>query len=120
MAAPKPIRIFDLVYHEMYTPAGCLTAAQWLRDGFRVVGDHMTQLLVLHDRPHGRRRSPEEPFAAEEVAALRLRLGESERPSDEDRRLLVRLDVAAQVSWANLYPPEAVEPITTPTQSEAW
>jgi hypothetical protein len=30
------------------------------------------------------------------------------------------MDLACQVSWANLYPPEAVVPIDEPTQPEAW
>lgn len=77
-------------------------------------------MLVLHDRPHNRKRPSEEPYPAEEVAALRQRLADSEYPSDEDRRLLSRMDLACQVTWCNLYPPEAVVPITKPTQTQAW
>jgi len=113
-------RIYDLVYHEMYTPGGCLTEAGWLRIGYRVVGEFQTKLLILHDRPHNRKRPSEDPYSPDEVAALRHRLADSEYPSDEDRRLLSRLDLACQVTWCNLYPEDAVVPITTPTQSEAW
>lgn len=113
-------RLYDLVYHEMFTPGGCLTEAGWLRIGHRVVGEYFTKLLILHDRPHNRKRPGEEPFPPEEVAALRQRLADCEYPSDEDRRLITRMDLACQVTWCNLYPAEAVKPITTPTQTEAW
>src|SRR4051794_36908902 len=104
-------RIYDLVYHEMYTPGGCLTEVGWLRAGYRVVGEKTTQLLILHDRPHNRKRPGLDPFPPEKVAALRQRLADGEHPSDEDRRLLTRVDLACQVTWCNLYPGDAVEPI---------
>lgn len=120
MAATKLIRIYDPIYSPMFTPTGCRTAAQWLRDGFRVKGDYYTKLLTLHDRPTGRKRASEESFPPEEVAALRLRLEESEWPSAGDRLLIARMELACQATWCNLYDPGAVVPITEPNQTEAW
>jgi hypothetical protein len=112
-----PLRITDDIYSPLHTPVNHRTRAQWLRDGYRVVGHHTARLLVLHDRPHNRRKCPEEPLEAQEVESLRLRLEADEFPSDEDRRLILRLDLAGQVSWSHLFAEDAVVPITTPTQS---
>lgn len=67
MAASIPVNIYDLVYSTRFTPAGCRRREQWLRDGYRVVGEKSAQILRLHDRPRSRRRNPDEPLPPEEI-----------------------------------------------------
>lgn len=119
-AGTPALRITDDIYSPLHTPVNHRTRGQWLRDGFRVVGDHTARLLILHNHPHNRRRCPEESLPPDEVEALRSRLEADEYPSDEDRRLIARLDHSAQVSWSHLYPEGSVAPIEEPTQSQAW